>query len=270
MSYPINYPTPQGANIQIFRANTSRTADNFSSTWVKPQGASMVWFTLIGAGGPGGNAVSDSGAGQAAAGGGGSGAVTNCMIPAFLIPDILVVKVHNGIVTPRNTEILYQNKSGTSYSLLTAESGSTGSDATSVGGVAVNATGGSGGQASVSNAFSCAGFFQSIAGANGSNGNANQTTSTTTFLQGGVGGSAAQSAAQYGYSRSSLITINLPGYEIISPILLSVASTYSNVTTASTSRRNGFGCGGGGALATSSTIRYGSYGGDGLVVIVTW
>jgi hypothetical protein len=41
MSYPINYPTPQNANVQVLY----KTDD-----WVKPQGASFVWFTLIGAG----------------------------------------------------------------------------------------------------------------------------------------------------------------------------------------------------------------------------
>lgn len=270
MSYPINYPTPQGANVQIFTANTSRTADKFSSTWVKPQGASMVWFTLIGAGGPGGNAVSDSAGGLAASGGGGSGGVTNCMIPAFLIPDTLVVRVHPGIAIPRDTEILYQNKTGTAYSLLIAYGGSPGSDANSVGGVAVNAAGGTGGSAATSNSFSAAGIFQSVAGANGTDGNINQTTSTTTFLQGGVGGSASQAASQYGYSRASLATSNQPGYGIISPILVSVASTDSAFLTSTAVARNGFGCGGSGADTTLSNTRYGSFGGDGMAVIVTW
>jgi hypothetical protein len=54
MSYPINYPTPQGANIQIFQAPRIRTAlaNQLNNTsWVKPQGASFVFFSLIGAGG---------------------------------------------------------------------------------------------------------------------------------------------------------------------------------------------------------------------------
>jgi hypothetical protein len=79
MSYPINYPTPQGANIQIFESGGT------TSDWVKPQGASFVWFTLIGGGG--------SGSGTQ---GGGSGAITNCMVPAFLIPDVLQINVSSG------------------------------------------------------------------------------------------------------------------------------------------------------------------------------
>ena len=74
MSYPINYPTPQGANVQIFSEGGT------TSDWVKPQGVSFVWFTLIGAGGAGANTANT---------GGGSGAVTNFMCPAFLIPDML-------------------------------------------------------------------------------------------------------------------------------------------------------------------------------------
>ncbi|NDC43043.1 MAG: hypothetical protein EBZ77_16090 [Chitinophagia bacterium] len=77
MSYPINYPTPQGANVQIFQASglASLSTGGTTFAWTKPQGASFVWFTLIGAGGCG------NGSTQA----GGSGAVTNFMCPAFLI-----------------------------------------------------------------------------------------------------------------------------------------------------------------------------------------
>jgi hypothetical protein len=50
MSYPLNYPTPQNANVQMFYAGEFTGG---TQTWVKPQGASFVWFTLIGAGGAG-------------------------------------------------------------------------------------------------------------------------------------------------------------------------------------------------------------------------
>ena len=58
MSYPINYPTPQNANVQILY----KTDD-----WVKPQGASFAWFTLIGGGG--GGAGGDPSQGISGAGG---------------------------------------------------------------------------------------------------------------------------------------------------------------------------------------------------------
>lgn len=280
MSYPINYPTPQGANVQIFTPNTNSTADDFSATWVKPQGASMVWFTLIGSGGSGGNATTDASAGDAAAGGGGSGAVTNCMVPAFLIPDILNIRVYPGGSSSAglDAQVYYLQKTGTGYTLLTANGGARGGSANSVGGVTSNGTGGAGGGASSSNEFSAAGFFQSIAGQDGRAGNSNSTTSLTTFLQGGAGGSANSAASQYGYSRASLTAPNEFGYGIMSPILVSVASTQPSSTYLSASSaleaRNGFGCGGGGSFITTVIgpldTSYGTRGGDGLVVIVTW
>jgi len=270
MSYPINYPTPQGANVQIFNTTGSR----YLTTWVKPQGASFVFFTLIGAGGGGGQAVSDGSSGTASGGGGGSGAVTNCMIPAFLIPDNLEIRVPKGETgNGGSANILYQQKDGNGYTLLTANGGIAGGDATSTGGGDASAAGGDGGTASASNYFSAAGFFQSVAGQAGASGVSDLTTSTTTFLQGGAGGATTQPASQYGYSLSDNFTGNQFGYGIMSPILVSVASsrasnTYSTAA-ASLISKNGFGCGGGGAQ-TDGTRRYGTRGGDGLVVIVTW
>ena len=276
MSYPINYPTPQGANVQIFTANTIATSGSNPTTWVKPQGASMVWFTLIGSGGSGGNATSDASAGTAAAGGGGSGAVTNCIVPAFLIPDILQIRVYSGNFS-NNTEIFYQNKTGNGYSLLIATTGADGGNASSTGGGANYGAGGVAGTASPANKFSAAGFFQSVAGQAGTSGTVGQTTSTTTFLQGGVGGNstASQDPSQYGYGRSDYNTANQNGYSVLRPIIVGVASTRAGLTfttaDAALASGNGFGCGGGGAFTSSaSTTRYGTRGGDGLVVIVTW
>jgi hypothetical protein len=89
-------------------------------------------------------------------------------------------------------------------------------------------------------------------------------------LQGGVGGQGSVAASQYGYTRVSSF-----GYGLIRPILVSVSSvpaggTYTTATAALIAK-NGFGCGGGGAYTTTvSTTRYGTRGGDGLAVIVTW
>jgi hypothetical protein len=231
MSYPINYPTPQGANVQIFQAPTRLTTNFSSADWVKPQGASFVWFTLIGAGG----ATDDDAINLL---GGGSGAVTNCMVPAFLIPDVLQVRVGKGgyYIAPegtagRATEIRYQQKDGIGYDLLTANGGDPG------------ATTGAGGTASVSNYFSAIGFFQSIAGQDGVNGT--QSPSATTFLSGGSYTNSV--TANYGYSGS---------LSFIQPII--VAAGGGTIA--------GFGCGGSGS--TSSATR--GVGGDGLVVIITW
>jgi hypothetical protein len=232
MSYPINYPTPQGANVQIFQGGDPQTTGHlFEKTWVKPQGASFVWFTLIGAGG--GN---DSGGSFLS--GGGSGAVTNCMVPAFLIPDSLTVivgKGGSGGVNGTQTQILYQQKTGTGYSLLTASPGDAGG------------AGGAGGTAMTANYFAAMGFFQSVAGQNGAG---TVTPSTTTFLSGG-NYTGVPVTANYGYSTTT------SGFFQMQPIIVGVGAS------SSTPGKAGVGCGAYGATATGE-------GGDGLVVIVTW
>jgi len=238
MSYPIDYPTPQGANIQIFECPTRLLTASSSADWVKPQGASFVWFTLIGAGG----STDDESINNL---GGGSGAVTNCMVPAFLIPDVLQVRVGKGgsYIAPDGTagtatEIRYQQKDGTAYTLLTANGGQPGN------------TTAAGGTASVSNYFSAMGFFQSVAGQAGVS--SVQSPSATTFLSGGSFSSTVN--ANYGYTASA------SGFFQTQPII--VGTGCAGFTLAGV----GVGCGGGGSIATATR----GVGGDGLAVIITW
>lgn len=254
MSYPINYPTPQGANIQIFKEGGT------TSDWVKPQGASFVWFTLIGAGGAGGQAVLGTSDGFS----GGSGAVTNCMVPAFLIPDILNISVGKGGTASgggngtagTSSNIVYLQKDGTGYTLLTANGGGGGDN-----GVGTNV--GAGGAATTSNYFSCMGIFQSIAGQDGA---VTTTASGTTFLSGGSSG-IVKVSANYGYVTSSSNTVGQSGMFQMQPIIVGLGSNSSTTTTANT--KAGTGCGGGGGSSVSASF-YGGNGGDGLVVIITW
>ena len=244
MSYPLNYPTPQYANVQIFNAGQTPA----TQSWVKPQGASFVWFTLIGAGGAGGSTDTiDDG------GGGGSGAVTNCLMPAFLIPDELQIQVGNGSTSGGGggtaTIIRYTSKS--TYTLLTANNGSAGT----IG------VGGNGGTISNSNYFSAAGFFQSVAGQNGLV-NGAITASTTTFLSGGTTQGNIVTA-NYGYS----VGTNNAGFFQMQPIIVGVGSSKDS-TSGTTKIGNGIGCGGGGGTAIANTL--GSNGGNGLVVIISW
>jgi hypothetical protein len=268
MSYPINYPTPQGANIQIFKDGGT------TSDWVKPQGASFIFVTLIGAGGGGGNG--DTGRGG---GGGGSGAVTNYMGPAFLIPDVLRVYVSKSSLTAGAADastLTYQQKDGTGYLLLEANGGVTGAAGTILPGVA--------GAASVSNYFSCMGFFQSIAGQDGTDGDAfaggtNQTASATTFLSGGAGGSGAAAGtgggvtANYGYvldpTTAGGTVQGRDGVFMTQPIIVGVGGTGGSTSgTAGTAGGiGGIGCGGGGS---GEEALLGGLGGDGMVVIITW
>jgi hypothetical protein len=223
MSYPINYPTPQGANVQIFSSGGFATNTAQNRTWIKPQGASFVWFTLIGAGGQG-----DSNAG------GGSGAVTNFMCPAFLIPNQLRIQLGVGGNSGNNsitTFVSYQQKATTAYTLLSAGSGGGG------------ATGGVGGAIMSANGFTAMGFFQSIVGQDGVSGA--QSASTTTFLS---GGGVSAGTSNYGYTTP----INNTGYFQMQPIIVGVGGAGS--------RDGGIGCGGG----------VNSSGGNGMVVIITW
>jgi hypothetical protein len=224
MSYPINYPKPQGANIQIFQGGDAQSSGHLhEKTWVKPQGASFVWFTLIGAGGGGDNATT----------GGGSGAVTNFMGPAFLIPDSLAVIVGKGgpvtLFTNGDSSIYYQQKNRTGYLLLNA----------------AGASGATAGSNLASNYFSAMGFYQSVAGQSGITGG--QTASATTFLSGG--GTSGATTANYGYSAPC-------GYFQMQPIIVGVGGGGSGALIG----QGGVGCGGG----------YQGDGGDGMVIIITW
>ena len=268
MSYPINYPTPQGANIQIFKEGGT------TSDWVKPQGASFIWVTLIGSGGGGGAGNSSSGGG-----GGGSGAVTNYMGPAFLIPDVLRVYVGKSSLTASAADastLTYQQKDGTGYLLLNANGGVT---------AIANTVAGAAGAADVSNYFSCMGFFQSIAGQAGTDGGGSsgagvdQTASATTFLSGGAGGSSGASntgggvTANYGYSLPQTTAGGTvkgrDGFLYTQPIIVGLGGTGGTTSTTggTVGGKGGIGCGGGGAGEDAGT---GGLGGDGMVVIITW
>jgi hypothetical protein len=260
MSYPINYPTPQGANVQIFQARSNDIANSAVLEWVKPQGASFVWFTLIGAGG-GGGGVQD--VNSAAGSGGGSGAVTNCMMPAFLIPDILQVRVGRGGPgggpngsgsAGLRSVVLYQNKSTEGYVLLTANGGAGGGIGTPSG-PATPALGGAATTASASSPtnFSAAGIVQSITGQDASI----STPSPTTFLSGGV--NLGDKSANYGNVGTGV------GYFQMQPIIVGLSSKFASPVTGV--NRGVVGCGG---ISISNNSDVNGSGGDGLVVIITW
>jgi hypothetical protein len=269
MSYPINYPTPQGANIQTFEQGGS------IFDWVKPQGASFVFFTLIGSGGAGGTGQP----GITSGGGGGSGAVTNFMCPAFLIPDVLRITVGAGGTLGVNgtaSTVIYQAKNTTGYTLLSANGGTSASTALFAAGA--------GGTAMTANGFCATGFFQSIAGQAGTSGvnspstASDVTPSATTFLSGGGGGSAASNTAggsvtpNYGYPLSNNFATGKlnQGYFIKQPILVGCGGSGGYLGTSGVGNVNpaigGIGCGGGGSFFGGSA----AVGGNGFVVIVTW
>jgi hypothetical protein len=249
MSYPLNYPTPQYANIQTFYAPSVLTTRGAIQTWVKPQGASFVWFTLIGGGGGGGTQD-----GAQNGGGGGSAAVTNCLMPAFLIPDSLQIFVgRGGLADTNGTATIIRYTSKASYDLISANPGQGGV----AGGVGV------GGTASTSNYFSAAGFFQSVAGQQGAL-SASISNSVTTFLGGGTT-QGFNVLGNYGYTAPGG---SAAGFFQMQPIIVGLGSSKDTVGTGRVNG-NGIGCGGGGSNVSGSNTA-GTNGGNGLVVIISW
>lgn len=234
MSYPINYPTPQGCNVQLFYGRNKGDSTNAppqSFCWVKPKGASFVWFTLIGGGG--GGTLVDSG--------GGSGAVTNCLMPAFLVPDQLRIRTD----TSSSIFVTYQGQNlAAGYDLLTATGG----------GIGDSVTAGVGAPASARTPFAAAGLYQSIAGQNGEI-SSDVSASPTTFLGGGGGRSLDPVIPNYGYPQA------LQGYFQMSPIIVGKGGSVNNSDVGQT---GGIGCGGGGGQAV------GGKGGQSMAVIISW
>ncbi len=90
-----NFPSNFKGDVQIFHANNLSTT-NYQQ-WIKPRGTSMTYFFLVGGGGGGGGGhqkpQANAGGGG---GGGGSGAITRLMIPSFLLPNSLYIRVGVG------------------------------------------------------------------------------------------------------------------------------------------------------------------------------
>jgi len=272
MSYPINYPTPQNADVKMF------TQAGAFSDWVKPQGCSFVFFVLVGAGGNGATGTTSAGGG-----GGASGAIASCLVPAFLIPDQLRVYIGQGGVgntTANRTKVEYQQKATTGYELLYASSGG-------------NASGNSGGanpSGMGQNYFSAIGFLNFNAGQSGANAGVSITASTAIFVTGGAGGSTLGSAAgqnvtpAYGYPAiiggrgepiSGVGGQGGDGITMLSNILFSCggAGGGGSATTAGGGGGDGgrgSGGGGGGICGAGTSLGGGGKGGDGLAVIISW
>jgi hypothetical protein len=216
--FPFPIATPQGCNIQTFYGtNSANKVQRFS--WNKPVGVSHVYMLLIGAGGAGIGSQ-----------GGGSGSVTTWYGAAQHVPNNLVVQLGIGDASA-NTTIFYLNTSSTPVTLIDT----------------LSATTVTGGPATIPEAFASSGFFNSVAGQNGSTGNI--TASTTTFLSGGSDSVSESVTANYGY----FVPGNGSGFFQLQPIIVGAGG--------SATRAGGIGCGGG----ADATI-----GGPGMVLIASW
>jgi len=203
------------ADVQIFYGDTpSATAYRYKKTWNKPPGVSHVYMMLIGAGGSGDGTT-----------GGGSGAVTVWYGAAQNVPDVLEILAGFAI----NTTVSYR---GSSLILLLQAN-------------AANTI--TGGLATAAGVLAASGFYQSIAGQDGTSGT--QSASATTFLSGGNGG-GVPNTANYGYSINSG-----NGFFMLQPLIVGCGGNDTG--------NGGIGCGGG---LTSSSSR----GGQGMVLIASW
>lgn len=164
--------------------------------------------------------------------GGGSSAVTVWYGSANNVPDSLIVAVGVGNASNSSVRGRFANSAITGTLLLNATPGGLSG----------------GGAAMTANQFAASGFFQSVAGQNGTN--SNTLPSATTFTSGGAvnGGS---SSGNYGYFVGTVN--NEAGFFMTQPIIVGVGG----IGTA----RGGIGCGGG---ATSGA------GGPGMVLIASW
>lgn len=266
-----NFASPQTANYQEFYGGGT------VRDWIKPRGVSMVRMLLIGPGGGGANATVGNGGG-----GGGSGAITSWIGPAIFIPDVLQVSIGAGgaantTATLATTNIVYQQKNGTGYTLLTANGGVGSADA----------TGGSAAGTSANNYFGASGIYFNVGGNVGAAGNAakNRPNPQTTFLIGGAGGggntvtAGSDVAGLFGYPNVTGGAIGNPtgsaggnGYFMTQPILnaSSGAGGGGGTTTGGAGGRGGIGCGGGGGGFGGTNAGAGGTGGDGAVFIWSW
>jgi len=189
-----------------------------NSNWTKPPGVSQIYMMLIGGGG---NAIVN---------GGGSGSVTVWYGAAQNVPNNLQLSISTGNAV--NTTISYIGTTTTVLLTANGANGSTGATATGAG------------------VFANTGFYQSVAGQNGTA--ATHSASPTTFLSGGcIGGGI--NAANYGYSAT-----NNPGFFQLQPIIVGCGSADDGVNT----NVGGIGCGSG---------LFGSpVGGNGLILIASW
>jgi hypothetical protein len=210
-----NTSQPTGCNIQTFYGVAAASGSTAFFSWTKPRGVSNIYMLLIGGGGNGDGTT-----------GGGSGAVSVWYGAAQNIPDIL--RVNPGVVSATS-------RIATFYSgdLIIA----TGTIST-IGAVAAAAT-----------TFTNSGFYQSVAGQNGSSGG--RSASPTTFLGGG-GASNNVNSGNYNYKTGG--GADQPGFFLMQPIIVGVGGTGD--------AGGSYGCGGG--------LNGSRKGGPGLVLIASW
>lgn len=311
------FNTPNSTNTQVFL--TQGDSANVWQTWQKPKNCKFVNFFVLGggAGGGGGRGSVSSTAGGGA--GGGSSSLTTALFPTNLLPDTLFVSVGVGGVggaggTAGNNGSNGSNGSTSTVAISTEQSFSK-STLISSGGNAP--TGGGGGQLSTSSTagvggtvfttptifFTSLGYFDTVAGFNGStnirNSPGNNITISGVTSGGAAGGGSSGTTAYSGGSINSSgfiptvlggsagsisnAGVGNAGFISVYPSSLTF-SRYPFTTTGgagggsavstfsgNTGGVGGYGSGGGGGGGTfNGTGGNGGRGGDGLVIITCW
>lgn len=253
-----------------------------SGVWRKPPNITMVSFFLVGAGGAGGNGfVTSLLQGCGAGAGGGSGAITKLIIPAVLLPDILLVNVGVGGIrgtfggpgvtvsggSGTATYVDLINGNATASTLIAIANGGIGGGGGIVGGVA--GTGGAAGAASTitSTVYLGMGLSSFYAGQDGQTATVTGTlppVSTGTNLTSGGAGASGRGASPAG-NRGTPGSID--GNDVYLPTLSisNSATTYDG--------QNGVNClspfqsygGVGGWPATLAVGECGGNGGNGIL-----
>jgi hypothetical protein len=205
---PFSLPTDAVTGFQLFTPQQDTTTTRGYQTWNKPQGCTFVYFYVqCPGGGGGGGFTGAAGTARGGGGGGGSGASVKMLIPAFLLPDTLYMRVYpggaggaannagaNGVF---NTISIAPNT--TTQNQLYQTGGNAGGGGAGTG-AAAGAVGTAGGAATIGN-WSIGGFFLSNGGQAGTAGGAQTgaaggalTTPTSSLTTGGTGGGGTPTA----------------------------------------------------------------------------
>jgi hypothetical protein len=274
-------------------SQTYYTKNGAWQTWQKPRNAKLIEIIAIGGGAAGAAvAATTTTTARGGGGGGGSGAIAKCIIPAFLLPDILYLSVGSGskgtnltafagVASYVSIDTTVNNQS----LILQANGGNQGGSTSSTAG---GTAGGGGAITTINlNAFSNLGLVNYVAGVNGSVGGSSTTDGlsqnvlTTNILTGGAGGAGKATSVFSGGSiggSTYLLTSSVNGgaagisgdngYGSFKPLMGAggAGGGSSNTGTPGSGGDAWFGCGGGGAGAgVNSAI--GGDGGDGLIII---
>jgi len=291
-------------DLQIF--TTPSTVTNLQwSTWKKPRGCSMFYALMLGGGGGGGGGFSRTTNGDGGGGGGGGSSGQVVMAgPIFLLSDILYIQVGAGgagTVSGGGTAGSGVRSYIAVYPDINANNAVlTCSPTVPTGGVTGTVLAGGGGgtagtiTAIANQCFNGLGFFQSIAGQNGTaggaqsgaNGTALTLPTTGAFTTGGTGGGgstgtdflggAFSATAQTLVSEARPATAGTNGHgsggtQLWKPFFCfgGGGGSTNNSATAGNGGNGAYGSGGGGGGAGNPAGR-GGEGGNGIIIIYCW